>query len=242
MKTKLLPVVIVVLLAIAGPIVVMIGCNDEYPPGPSYAVSNAATPLVEHEKYVDESDRKSVIIESAKQSPDVAEAIDWLEDQGYTLIDTNSVALISKHYEPITEAATDVDQRRSVGKASPESIISRELKATDSMAWLAFENPTHDLGNHTAIITRWTDNQVKDIAMLELDISGDSAQVIRGAYYIQGEMVPADIPLEGFWTCWLAGAAYSAVHCLFTNCAYFKCVAGGTIASGVACAINAIFG
>jgi hypothetical protein len=241
MKMKLHSVVIVVLLAIAGPMVVMVGCNDEHPPGPSYTASNVATPLVEHEKYVDESDRKSVIIESAKQSPDVAEAIVWLEDQGYTLVDTNSVAALQKQYEILAGVTTVGDRRRSAGKATPESIVSRQLKNTDSMAWLAFENPTHDLGNHTAIITRWTDNQAKDIAMLELDISGDSAQVIRGAYYIEGEMVPTDIPIEGFWDCWLSGAAGGAVGCLVTNCAYFKCLAGVTLATGVSCAIQAVF-
>jgi hypothetical protein len=194
-------------------------------------------------KYLDESPTKTSAISSALNDEDVDDAHAWLTAQGYSFMDTNSVVLVKRYTNAEPESAADIDAESQTARKpflgnDPVRVFE------DTILWAAFENPTSDPANHTAVVTRWTNAGVKSSVFLEMDVSTDTATVMRSGSFVGGEFIPHPEPVDlaGFWKCLGQGTGSALLGCALTNCFYFKCVGAGAVASAIICGIDAIFG
>lgn len=174
-------------------------------------------------------------LRGALVQPTVVSVRTMLESEGYTYVEANSLVLIQQTAEraPVNFDAT------SKGPQPPRDPRRVDRIRTDTISWLAFENPTHDLGNHTAVL-HLSNGKTSGTVLMELDITSDWPQVIRQGYVSDSGFVSADIGTEGWLACVLGGGAAAGVRCAFTNCAFGHCMAIGGGAVLVGCTVGAI--
>lgn len=218
--------------------VLALGCNTE-----ERTTTTGSTPS---ETILSQTDSTSAILYSARlnsvftnalSSENVMAGRAFLESEGYTYVDTNSLILIRRRSvrgsSAQAESAFLPDENRTLDPGSTVRV--------DTIFWLAFENPTHDMANHTAIIS--THDRSSNITLLvELDVSTEQPGLIREGKIVNGQYTPGDVGTEGWLACMGAGLAGTAAGCLMTNCAYAHCAAGGSVGTLVACSFGWAFG
>lgn len=172
------------------------------------------------------------ILRGALVQPQVVTARAQLESEGYAYVEANSFVMTYQS----AEAAEGFDAT-SRGPRPPRDPSRMDRVRIDTISWLAFENPTHDLGNHTAVLHRSHGSSAGTV-FFELDISGDWPLVIRQGYVSDSGLVSADIGTEGWLACVLGGSAASAVRCALSNCGWGHCTAIGVGISVVGCTVG----
>lgn len=166
--------------------------------------------------------------------PQVVSARAMLEAEGYSYVEGNSLVLIQQSAE-----IPSAFQPSASGPTPPRDPSRADCIWTDTVSWLAFENPTHDMGNHTAVLHR-SNGRWSGTVLIELDISGDWPQVIRQGYMSDSGFVSADVGTDGWLACVLGGGAGTAVRCAFTNCGFGHCAAIGGSAVLLGCSVSAL--
>jgi len=222
----------------------VVGCNNETPTTTEPSNYDQASARLEiiREVLIDENDGHDQALEENMIDGDVFSAKLWLEEQGYSYVDFNSLVLIEKEYKYVPVGRDiEMDGRPDAQKVYNEDNYIRTLMRSDTVVWSAFENPTHDMANHTALLTHWQNNGEKKTIFLELDISTETPVPIRQGLIIDGVFVPEDVNFESCWGCMLSGLGGSAAACLLSNCGYGACLAGGVTFTSVACAIGTLF-
>jgi hypothetical protein len=163
----------------------------------------------------------------------VASARALLEAEGYTYTDTNSLVLIRRRptrgWAEATPSGWAVDPSRLPRR--------RPLTGIDSIYWLAFENPTHDSANHTAVLAANLNGRNVTV-LVELDVSRDTPTVIRQGKVEGGVFIPGDIGTDGWLSCMASGGAGVATGCAFTNCGWGHCAAAGGAAVAAGCTVG----
>lgn len=176
------------------------------------------------------------ILVQAMATEDVSVGRSMLESEGYSFVDTNSLVMILNTFEG-NEALPKPSSDRPFGKQT-----GGRLKRADTMVWLAFENPTSDPANHTALL--WGGAPGHRLTVLvELDVSTGLPVPIRNGKIVAGQYQPGDQhELDGWWSCVGMGLMSAAWRCAFANCGWGHCAgiyAGGTL---VVCTAAKIFG
>jgi hypothetical protein len=213
------------------------GCQGSDPPvsPQSQGSRDAALPLTESRVLLEPA-TMAPALRGALSVPNVAAARIMLETEGYTYVEANSLVLIHtvRDFLPETfDAASD--------RPSPPRDRSRAGgERVDTVVWLAFENPTHDLANHTAVLY-FSNAILSRTFLIELDISTETPEVIRQGFFEDGEWNDQDIGTEAWFSCVLGGSAGAAVGCAYSNCGYGHCVAVGVGASLVGCTASALW-
>lgn len=176
------------------------------------------------------------ILRGALIQPHVVSARALLEAEGYTYVEGNSLVLIHQTEDDIP-ASFDAASR---GPRPPRNPSRVDRVRTDTVSWLAFENPTHDLANHTAVL-HLSNGHRSGTVLVELDISGEQPSVIRQGYMSDTGLVSQDIGAEGWLACMAGGLAGSIVRCSMTNCGFGHCMGAGTAISLAACTAVALW-
>lgn len=161
---------------------------------------------------------------------DVAAARELLESEGYTYVESNSLVLI--HGSGAVEQPAFDAAAQELAPRRPHDRVGRGR--VDTVSWLAFENPLHDLANHTAVL--YFSNGIKSGTFLvELDISEAMPQVVRQGYFQEGQWQEGDVGTESWLACMAGGLAGSIVRCSMTNCGYGHCLGAGSAISLAGC-------
>ena len=168
---------------------------------------------------------------TALTDPDVQAGFAMLQAEGYAWVDTNSVLLIRETWQSYGPS----------GAAYRRPRLDDELLVADTVVWLAFETPTVDFSNHTAIVFGIIEG-TKFTALTEANVGVVPPTRIREGKIIDGNYKPLDPGLQGFWGCWAAGSAAGATGCMLTNCCWGKCAGAGAAASLVGCGVAALLG
>lgn len=210
----------------------LVGCQSSDAPLSSQPAK--AIPTVESKVLMDPAATMPVL-RGALVQPTVVSAKTLLESEGYTYVEANSMVLIQQTVE---ESPTTFDAA-SRGPRPPRNPSRVDRIRTDTMSWLAFENPTHDLGNHTAVL-HYSNGLTSSTVLIELDVSREWPRVIRQGYMSDSGFVAADIGTESWLACVLGGGAAAAVRCAFTNCGWGHCAALSGAAVLVGCTIGAL--
>lgn len=192
------------------------------------------------EVLLEETETKAQVLESCLANQDVAWGHAWLESQGYTYVDTNSLVLIEMEYlidPPINDGE---DTQPLLSKQFPEPGHAPILIRADTVVWQSFENPTHDSANHTAILTGWSNNGTPRSIFIELDISQIPLVIIREGEIISGEFVPSDMGMEVWWKCMVGGLIAGGVGCIYFNGGWGHCMAGAAAITTTGCTVGAI--
>jgi len=228
------------------------GCNsergttiqseDEYPQ--AVAPTDYNEPLIKQTLLLEESADKELALEANMSLLDVSTGCAWIESQGYVFTDSNSFALIEEEYHlAANDPEVAVGTEPAAAKRTPDIQPSSRLVRADSLVWLAFENPTHDMANHTAIITAYQGGQTRTM-FVELNIGSEPPSLIRGGLIVNGQLIPdgnGEEHLESWWACMLIGAETTTVGCIFTNCGYGACAAAGLTVTLVGCTLSWAF-
>ncbi len=172
---------------------------------------------------------------------DVMDAMQWLENHAYSYSEENSAVLFRDYYRSEPQRSEGVENIASYYYDHYVDFLELELAHTDTMIWYAFENPTHDSANHTAVVyfNSWTHGE--RVVVVELDVSVVPPSTIRIGRYENGQFFPGSSTMEGFFDCVGRNAVTSMVGCAVTNCAYFQCVGAGTAAGALVCGLTSLF-
>ena len=194
---------------------------------------------IERECLLKKAQEKDFILSTVLSNDNVNTAKTWLENQGYEYVDSNSLVLVQNEFNYVSDTLMLLpNNNKMVFKSTPQHEIKKILIEADSISWMAFENPTHDLSNHTALITFWRNDGKKNTVMIELNVGTNPPGVIREGVFIDGTFVPEDIGTVDFLGCLLGGIAASAVGCILSNCGYGACLGVGSAASLVGCTVQ----
>ncbi len=212
----------------------IVGCQSSDAPLSSVAhqaPERDASPALESKVLLDPA-ATTPALRGALIQPQVVAARALLEADGYSYVEHNSLVLIQQSIETpsaFTPAAS--------GPIPPRDPSRADRIRTDTVTWLAFENPTHDMGNHTAVLYR-TDGLTSGTVLIELNIAGEWPLVIRQGSVSDSGFVSADIGTNGWLACVLGGSGASAIRCALSNCGWAHCTAIGAGASLVGCTIG----
>ncbi|MDH3939279.1 MAG: hypothetical protein OEV68_18330, partial [candidate division Zixibacteria bacterium] len=196
---------------------------------------------IAHETLLDETEAKAHVLQSCMANQDVAWGHSWLQSQGYAFVDTNSLVLIEMEYRTDPPIQDDEITRPGLSKQGPEPGHTPILIRADTMVWQAFENPTHDSANHTALLTYWRNGGEPQTIFFELDISDNPPVVLREGHVSSEQFIAGDVGIVDWWGCVVGGLAAAGTLCLFTNCGWGHCVVAGAGAAVVGCTAQAIW-
>lgn len=186
------------------------------------------------------SPRVESVFANTLSSANVMAGIALLESEGYTYVDTNSMILVRRSGGGGGERSTGTATASAFWPDPNKVPDTGGVIRIDTILWLSFENPTHDMGMHTAIISARDHNS--DITRLvELDVSTELPRLIREGKFVEGEYVPGDAGTEGWLLCMGTGLVGSAVACAVTNGGYGHCLAGTSLGTLAACTFNWAF-
>lgn len=167
---------------------------------------------------------------------------EWLETQGYSYGESNSAIIIENEYNYYSNAYTKVFiDNEEFSKLTPDIKVVKDLIRADTITWMAFENPTHDSANHTALLTHWRNGSVQSTILVELDVSTAPPTSIREGSFINGEFIPEDIGVEFWLECMASGGAGVATVCAFSNCGWLHCAAVGSVGVLATCIVGLFF-
>lgn len=210
---------------------VIAGCQRQE----QWPTSSEASEYTTESVLIDVSTTRPILVQ-AMATQDVSAGRFMLESEGYSFVDTNSMVLVLNTYER-DEALPKPSSDRPSGKQA-----GGRIKRADTIVWLAFENPTADSANHTAILWGGEDGS-RLTRMIELDVSSGVPELIRHGRVVEGEYRPGDDhELDGWFECMGMGLMNAAWRCSFTNCGWGQCAgiyAGGTL---VVCTAAKLFG
>ncbi|MEK7775502.1 MAG: hypothetical protein AAB305_06420 [Candidatus Zixiibacteriota bacterium] len=203
---------------------------------------NAGTGTISVSWLSSEASERTTALTNALDDPNVRFAHSWLNGQGYTFVDTNSIVIINHDLECRSLTIEPHENRPSASADDgPCPGMKQVIARADTMVWQAFENPTHDMANHTAVITMWSGNGGKRTIFLELDVSVAPAVGVRKGGVINQEIIPQDPSMDGFFECVGEDVVEAAGLCLISNCAWAKCTGAAAGISIISCGIKAIF-
>jgi hypothetical protein len=225
---------------------VILACSDESEDQSfmgSADPANLASFLTETRVNLDDEIAKQQTANAVLLNAAVSEAHAWLESQAYTFVDTNSVVVYNDFMKPPAwmQDPSVVEPIASHVNEQEPRYDEWELDYTDTLVWYAFENPTHDPANHTAVVVRTSPETGVEVVVVELDVSVTPPETIRMGRFTNGEFDPGSATMDGFLDCIGAGAISSMAICAFSNCAYLHCVGAGVVGTALGCAIAAIF-
>lgn len=165
----------------------------------------------------------------------------WLSQQNYSYVDTNSVVFVIHRISFVPASDYDPDLEVSLQKATPLDSMVRVIHE-DTIVWQSFANPTHDMGMHTGVATAWRDSGPKQTVLAEMDISDSLPQPIREGRFVDEEFIPGDVGLNKFTECLGEGVGGAIVGCALTNGAYLECVGAGAVGSAIVCGAISLWG
>jgi len=239
---------IIVVLIMA--LFLIIGCNwQDQTPSPSKS-DLIKSDLSEEEGVVSEIDRDAgkiydALIDSSRNynilmenrlDPNVAAAVQELESLGYTYVARNSLVMIQSNYLDDPNDGPSYPVRAKLIYEERKRIIW-----ADTIVWLAFENPTHDSANHTALITNYHDGHEKTIYM-ELNVGSiENGGPTSQGIVISGTIVPQDMGMDGWWGCVAGGVVTAGIGCLSSNCGWAHCTALWGLGALVGCTIASLW-
>jgi hypothetical protein len=216
----------------------LVGCQSSDTPLSSQQTATSggdAEPALESKALLDPVTTMP-ILRGALIQPHVVSARAMLEAEGYRYVESNSLVLIHQTEDDVP-ASFDAASR---GPRPPRNPSRVGRVRTDTISWLAFENPTHDMANHTAVL-HLSDGHRSGTVLVELDISGEQPSVLRQGYMSDTGLVSQDIGTEGWFACMAGGLVGSAVRCSLTNCAFGHCMGIGAAVSLAACTASALW-
>jgi hypothetical protein len=151
------------------------------------------------------------IFASRLLSANVSAGLAHLESEGYSYVDTNSLILVRRRvvrrFRPEAFSAFLLD--------TPDAFKKESFVEIDTILWLAFENPAHDMANHTAILSGRGVTR-----LVELDVSTTTPGVIREGKIVSGQFIPGDVGTAGWLSCVGSGLLATSVTCLMSNCGW----------------------
>jgi hypothetical protein len=201
-------------------------------------------PVIVHKLILDGSEAQDSIMAAYLSAFNIDGGRQWIESQGYVYTDSNSFALVDEEYHMASnDVQVTVGTEPVAAKRTPDIEPTSRLIGADSVVWLAFENPTHDMANHTALVCVTHGGETR-VLFIELDVSAEDPVLIRGGLIVNGQFVQdenADEQFDSWWGCVLGGTAGSAAGCLLMNCAWGQCTAIGAVVSVVGCTVSALF-
>jgi hypothetical protein len=181
-------------------------------------------------------------ISSVSSDQNAELASQWLTEQGYSFTDSNSIVfVISKYHNTPIQLPTE-NTNGALLRPRPDPIPYRYVVESDTIVWRAFENPTHSMAVHTALITGWSNQGQKMTALLELDVTTPIPTEIRKGQFRDGVFAPGDLNTDGIRSCFLLGSGGAALGCLASNCGWAVCTAFGIGGAGLACVAAGFFG
>ncbi len=176
-------------------IIIMVGCNsdqgDRVTDSRNISALSGWTETDQEVIFQDES-RGDRILEHSMLFDDIAWGRVWLEDQGYTYVASNSLVLIERElaYVPIER---ETENRSRVDKVIPGHNWISKVARADTVVWLAFENPTHDSTNHTALLAHWQNDDSVETVLVELNVSAEVPAGLREGHITGGAFVSDDL-------------------------------------------------
>lgn len=208
--------------------VLLIACQKVSEP-----VRPEADPLVRtDERAINYSDDVQFVFMAALQDADVSAGKVMLDAEGYRWVDTNSVFLVRRYYR-----MSDTPIKPVTNRPSPYRVVISE----DTLVWMAFENPTADPANHTALLYG-IHGGITRTMLLEWNVGVYPPSSIREGKIVGGIFQPVDPAIDGMWGCVGSAVGGGAVGCLFSNCCWGKCAGGVVAGSLVGCGLAALFG
>ena len=191
---------------------------------------------------IDESQEKTAILNGNLALPDVAAFVDTLQSWGYDWRPGNCVVFIQPSYYRDIDWQSSENNGIVSAKARPEQV--GYVEPADTVVWQVFENAQRDSTKFSAIVTGYNNGRTNS-AFVEVDISSDSLNFIRGTTLRSVDWSMDDPMAKGFWkafgTCMLLASIRCAFNCLYAGPAYLQCVAGCIGWSSITCAAAAAF-
>ena len=208
----------------------LVGCQTSEAPVSSQPA--ATEPVTESKVLVDPA-ATTPALRGALIQPTVVSARAMLESEGYSYVEANSLVLIQQTLE---QAPGGFDPAAR-GPRPPRDPSRVDRVRTDTVSWMAFENPTHDPANHTAVL-HFSNGDRSGTVLVELNVGGETPVVVRQGPVGPSGFVAADIGAEGWLACVLAGGAATVTRCMLSNCLWGQCAAIGSSATLVGCTVS----
>jgi len=202
----------------------------------SDVAADVAAPPQTVASVLDEGTERTTAINSVTSTSNVTGGIAGFESEGFTLIDSNSLVMTRTEYVTVPNPALHGDGVDGVAGKDTPGPENVSILESDTIVWLAFENPTHSMSNHAAIVTSWRNNGQKKTVRFQLNVGDGGPAVIEQGIINDGAFEPKDIGLTSFADCLRKDLTLGTVGCLWSNCAWASCMSGVAIVSLLDCA------